>query len=230
MAAEEGMATQSSILAWRIPWREDPGGLQSTGSHRVGYDWSELAHMRARGLFCPLSILSSGGPKPLSLLERVWWRCPEECKQLHETRTLESGGENGVLEGPSPWCVHESELTVLLLKELEQSLVKSNWRENLSCTVSSTLQFLKWASLARFQTAQSKLQIEWNKCDYHILLGLPCAQSWSQAPSHLRHPIRLSSMQTLAWWVSSWHQHIKFLRGKTQSCYLTQIIMTETQK
>ena len=32
------MATHSSILAWRIPWAEDPGGLQSTGSQRVGHD------------------------------------------------------------------------------------------------------------------------------------------------------------------------------------------------
>ena len=31
----EGMATHSSILAWRIPWTEEPGGLQSTGSQRV---------------------------------------------------------------------------------------------------------------------------------------------------------------------------------------------------
>ena len=35
---EEGMATHSSILAWRIPWREEPSGLQSIGSHRVGHD------------------------------------------------------------------------------------------------------------------------------------------------------------------------------------------------
>ena len=32
------MATHSSILAWRIPWTEEPGGLQSRGSQRVGYD------------------------------------------------------------------------------------------------------------------------------------------------------------------------------------------------
>ena len=32
---EEGMATHSSILAWRIPWTEEPGGLQSIGSQRV---------------------------------------------------------------------------------------------------------------------------------------------------------------------------------------------------
>ena len=35
---EEGMATHSSILAWRIPWTEDLGGLQSMGSQRVGHD------------------------------------------------------------------------------------------------------------------------------------------------------------------------------------------------
>ena len=35
---EEGMAAHSSILAWRIPWTEEPGGLQSTGSHRVRHD------------------------------------------------------------------------------------------------------------------------------------------------------------------------------------------------
>ena len=36
---EKGMATHSSVLAWRIPWTEEPGGLQSMGSHRVGRDW-----------------------------------------------------------------------------------------------------------------------------------------------------------------------------------------------
>ena len=35
---EEEMATQSSILAWEIPWTEQPGGLQSMGSQRVGHD------------------------------------------------------------------------------------------------------------------------------------------------------------------------------------------------
>ena len=35
---EKGMATHSSILAWRIPWTEEPGELQSMGSQRVGHD------------------------------------------------------------------------------------------------------------------------------------------------------------------------------------------------
>ena len=37
-ALEEGMATHSSILAWRIPWTEEPGRLQSMGLQRVGHD------------------------------------------------------------------------------------------------------------------------------------------------------------------------------------------------
>ena len=41
---EEGMETHSSILAWEIPWAEEPGGLQSIGSQRVRHDWSDLAY------------------------------------------------------------------------------------------------------------------------------------------------------------------------------------------
>ena len=37
---EEGMATHSSIVAWRFPWREERGGLESIGLQRVGNDWA----------------------------------------------------------------------------------------------------------------------------------------------------------------------------------------------
>ena len=40
---EEEMATHSSVLSWRIPGTEEPSGLPSMGSHRVGHDWSDLA-------------------------------------------------------------------------------------------------------------------------------------------------------------------------------------------
>ena len=40
---EKAMATHSSVLAWRIPWMGEPGGLPSLGSYRVGHDWSGLA-------------------------------------------------------------------------------------------------------------------------------------------------------------------------------------------
>ena len=44
---EKGMATHSSILAWRIPWTEEPGRLQAMRSQRVAHDW---AHMRERSI------------------------------------------------------------------------------------------------------------------------------------------------------------------------------------
>ena len=47
---EEGVATLSSVLAWRIPGTEEPGGLQSRGSQRVGHDWSNLVHTHTLAL------------------------------------------------------------------------------------------------------------------------------------------------------------------------------------
>ena len=41
---EKGMATHCSILAWRIPWTEESGGLQSMGSQRVSHDWATNPH------------------------------------------------------------------------------------------------------------------------------------------------------------------------------------------
>ena len=42
---DEGKKTHSNIRAWRIPWTEEPGRSQSTGSQKVRLDWSDLAHM-----------------------------------------------------------------------------------------------------------------------------------------------------------------------------------------
>ena len=50
-ALEEEMATHSSVLAWRIPWTEEPGGLLSMGSHRVRHEWSDLAAAAAASPF-----------------------------------------------------------------------------------------------------------------------------------------------------------------------------------
>ena len=53
------MATRSSILAWRVPWTEEPGGLQSIGLQRVEHHWSDLACMHAHWL--GRAILSPNG-------------------------------------------------------------------------------------------------------------------------------------------------------------------------
>ena len=54
---EKGMETHSSILAWRIPWTEEPGGLQSRGLQRVGHDWVTNTSLSLLELF-PVQPLS----------------------------------------------------------------------------------------------------------------------------------------------------------------------------
>ena len=53
------MATNSSVLAWRIPGTGEPGGLPSMGLHRVRHDWSDLAAAAAAGMLtcCRIHIL-----------------------------------------------------------------------------------------------------------------------------------------------------------------------------
>ena len=58
------MATHSSILSWKIPWAEEPGGLQSMGSQRVGHDWatslSLFTFMHWRRKWQPTPVFFSG--------------------------------------------------------------------------------------------------------------------------------------------------------------------------
>ena len=50
---EEGMAIHSNILAWRIPWREEPGGLNSKGLQRVGHRKAVRDRLALQGVvFC----------------------------------------------------------------------------------------------------------------------------------------------------------------------------------
>ena len=58
---EKGMATHSSVLAWRIPGAGEPGGLPSMGSHRAGHDWSDSA---AASLGSPFLLSPSSYPLP----------------------------------------------------------------------------------------------------------------------------------------------------------------------
>ena len=49
VSLEKKMATHPSILAWKIPWAEEPDGLQSMGPQRVGINWvTEHAHMHSK--------------------------------------------------------------------------------------------------------------------------------------------------------------------------------------
>ena len=54
---KEGMATHPNIPAWRIPWTEKPGGLQSTGLQRARHDWSNLACMHAKDFYSQVFVI-----------------------------------------------------------------------------------------------------------------------------------------------------------------------------
>ena len=82
---EKGMATQSSILAWRIPWVEKPGRLQSMGSQRVG-------HNRATNIFFFISEKHRGN---LYSSRRCEARKPREYKPYQEF-FLNIVGQGGV--------------------------------------------------------------------------------------------------------------------------------------
>ena len=62
------MAPHSSTLAWKIPWMEEPGRLQSMGSRRVGHDWAT-----SLSLFTFMHWRRKWQPTPVFLLENPWW-------------------------------------------------------------------------------------------------------------------------------------------------------------
>ena len=77
---EKGMGSHSSILAWRNPWTEEPGGLQSIVSQRVGHDWSDLAcNLQFQGRFIPISsrpFLRPVAAYVMNPWRRVWQTTP----------------------------------------------------------------------------------------------------------------------------------------------------------
>ena len=88
---EEEMATHSSILAWEIPWTEEPGGLQSTGSQRVGHDW--VCVLTHQGILMQAYVW-----EPLLFANRVG---------LNMVQTVESPGElykEIPVPGPHHWA------------------------------------------------------------------------------------------------------------------------------
>ena len=79
------MATDSSVLAWRIPGTVEPGGMPSMGSHRVGHDWSELAAPAA-----DLNFTSMGWDQA---------NTPYSAQIALNTRRLGGGWPHGLEEG-----------------------------------------------------------------------------------------------------------------------------------
>ena len=89
---EGDMETHSRIPGWRTPWTEEPGGLQSTGSHRVRHSWVTFNSLHFRSLSSVLwsTALVSKLPKWFRPPSPVWQLLPSSKKQKKSQRTKNS--------------------------------------------------------------------------------------------------------------------------------------------
>ena len=169
-ALEKEMATHSSILAWRIPGTEEPGGLLSMGLHRVRHDWSYLAAAAAKK--------KKGFPGGASGREPAY-QCKRQKRPGFDSWIGKiPGGGNGnpfqyslpgksqgqsSLMGHSPWDCKESDMTEAPQHQTRAGKWKSTSRSNPPLTtsfpdkpgqlvISTITSFYSWGSwgLVRF--------------------------------------------------------------------------------
>ena len=97
ISPEKAMVPHSSTLAWKIPWTEEPGGLQSMGSWRVGHDWatslSRFTFMHWRRQWQPTPVFLPGESQGWGRLMgcRLWGRTEldtTEATQQHQQQWL----------------------------------------------------------------------------------------------------------------------------------------------
>ena len=85
---EKAMAAHSSTLAWKIPWMEEPGGLQSMGSLRVGHDWATslclFTFMHWRRKWQPTPVFLPGESRGQGSLVgcRLWGRTESDTTEV----------------------------------------------------------------------------------------------------------------------------------------------------
>ena len=109
---EEGMATHCSILAWRIPWTEEPGSLQFMGLQRIRHDWVIITHT---GSYSDSQVVQWQGIH-LPRQETWVWSLGQEDLLEKETATHSSFlpgkfHEQRSLASYSPWGRKESDIT-----------------------------------------------------------------------------------------------------------------------
>ena len=100
LALEKEMATHSSILAWRIPGTEEPGGLLSMGSHRVGHYWSDLAAAAAATALNQLMIQERSVSllRPKCIKAHLQWKISINYCHVIWTINTEQTRVNGCLD------------------------------------------------------------------------------------------------------------------------------------
>ena len=101
-ALEKAMAPQSSTLAWKIPWMEEPGGLQSMGSLGVGHDWvtslSLFTFMHWRRQWQPTPVFLPGESQGRrSLVDcRLWGHTESDRTEAMQQQQLQRGMEGSI--------------------------------------------------------------------------------------------------------------------------------------
>ena len=100
---EKGVATHSSILAWRIPWTEEPGGLQFIGSQRAGHNWSDWAHMQDLGLSNQMHLLWSLTRGPKMQVIKLWDKVPLATEAAARRWSSQSSRAAGLAAAFSVW-------------------------------------------------------------------------------------------------------------------------------
>ena len=113
--SEKVMATHSSTLAWKIPWMEEPGGLQSMGSHRVGHDWvtslSLFTFMHWRRKWQPTPVFLPGESQGRwSLVAcRLWGRTESDTTDVTAAAAkviTKRNSDKSLNQGkPNPWTL-----------------------------------------------------------------------------------------------------------------------------
>ena len=142
---EEGMATHSSILAWEIPWTEEPGGLQSMQLQRVGHDWIGWAHthidQQTSQKPLPCGALDSGGRKQIRNLrnEKIVEDVRRSISAVGKTRAREKCqplGQRGLgialkieCQGNTTVCCFIGGSYCLAAPELTSQLFLNMWRQ-----------------------------------------------------------------------------------------------------
>jgi len=97
---EEGMATHSSILAWRIPWAEQPGELLFMGSKKVGHDWSDWAHMQKLTEHCKSTLLQE------NKFTKEKWNPGNLKTFLQNSNAEDNGATYRIVTKPHSTCCH----------------------------------------------------------------------------------------------------------------------------
>ena len=136
------MATHSSTLAWKIPWMEEPGGLQSMESLRVGHDWvtslSLFTFMHWRGKWQPTPVFLPGESQGRGSLVscRLWGRTESDIEATQQQQQQQQQQQGRELHMVTPTGRIQHYTLALLDTKYPR---KKKWGKGLQCPAKSVI-------------------------------------------------------------------------------------------